>query len=162
MTRSTSSSVENNPRLNRNEFCVRCGGSPIARRTCDGSSVPDEHADPVDTAIPSRSSAISRLSASTRSKLMFGTSILDYSSRLRIAQHGFESVTQKLARDYDRYKETAARHGIEISARRVRRVLDTVEEQEAETTSVWRRVLEQTTGALLRQSDEAEEAGAGR
>jgi predicted acylesterase/phospholipase RssA len=94
-------------------------------------------------------------------ELMFGTSILDYSSRLEIAKHGFESVTVKLARDYQRYKETAARHGIEISARRVRRVLDTVEEEE-KGLSVWRRVLEQTTGALLRQSDEAEEAGTTR
>jgi NTE family protein len=90
-------------------------------------------------------------------ELMFGTSILDYSARLQIAKHGFESVTVALARDYQRYKETAARHGIEISARRVQRVLDTVEEEE-KGLSVWRRVLEQTTGALLRQSDEAEAA----
>ena len=90
---------------------------------------------------------------------MFGTSILDYSARLRIAKHGFESVTHKLARDYQRYKEVAARHGIEISARRVRKVLDTVEEEE-KGISAWRRVLEQTTGALLRQSDEAEAAKA--
>src|SRR5262245_64155136 len=90
-------------------------------------------------------------------ELMFGTSILDYSARLRIAKHGFESVTHKLARDYHRYKDVAARHGIEISARRVRRVLDTVEE-EAKGISAWRRVLEQTTGALLRQSDEREAA----
>ena len=83
---------------------------------------------------------------------MFGTSILDYSARLQIAKHGFESVTVTLARDYQRYKEIAARHGIEISARRVRRVLDTVEEEE-KGMSVWRRVLEQTTGALLRQSE---------
>jgi NTE family protein len=88
-------------------------------------------------------------------ELMFGTSILDYSARLQVAKHGFESVTVKLARDYQRYKEIAARHGIEISARRVRRVLDTVEEEER-GISVWRRVLEQTTGALLRQSGEAE------
>jgi hypothetical protein len=93
-------------------------------------------------------------------ELMFGTSILDYSSRLAIAKHGFESVTVKLARDYQRYKEVAARHGIEISARRVRRVMDAVEDEE-KGLSVWRRVLEQTTGALLRQSDEAEEAKAG-
>ena len=92
---------------------------------------------------------------------MFGTSILEYSSRLEIARHGFESVTQNLARDYQHYKEIAARHGIEISARRVRRVLETVEEEET-GISVWRRVLEQTTGALLRQSDEAEKAGSGR
>ena len=90
-------------------------------------------------------------------ELMFGTSILDYSARLQIAKHGFESVTVKLARDYQRYKEIAARHGIEISARRVQRVLDTVEEEE-KGISAWRRVLEQTTGALLRQSDQAEEA----
>ena len=62
-------------------------------------------------------------------ELMFGTSILDYSARLKIAKHGFESVTQKLARDYQHYKEIAARHGIEISARRVRKVLQTVEER---------------------------------
>ena len=92
-------------------------------------------------------------------ELMFGTSILDYSARLRIAKHGFESVTVKLARDYQRYKDVAARHGIEISARRVRKVLDTVEEEE-KGISAWRRVLEQTTGALLRQSDEAEAARA--
>lgn len=91
-------------------------------------------------------------------ELMFGTSILDYSSRLRIAKHGFESVTHKLARDYRRYKDIAARHGIEISARRVKKVLDTVDEQEAESSSAWRRVLEQTTGALLRQSGQPEEA----
>src|SRR3954447_8280047 len=89
--------------------------------------------------------------------LMFGPSILDYSSRLRIAKHGFESVTVALARDYKRYKEIAARHGIEISARRVRRVMDTVEEEE-KGISAWRRVLEQTTGALLRQSSEREAA----
>jgi hypothetical protein len=36
-------------------------------------------------------------------------------------------------------------------------VMDTVEEEE-KGISAWRRVLEQTTGALLRQSDEAEKA----
>ena len=44
--------VETGPRLKRSEFCVRCVGRPIARSTCDGSSVPDEQADPVDTANP--------------------------------------------------------------------------------------------------------------
>ena len=33
--------------------------------------------------------------------------IMDYSRRLQIARHGFESVTATLAQDYDRYKETA-------------------------------------------------------
>jgi NTE family protein len=90
-------------------------------------------------------------------ELMFGTSILDYSARLQIAKHGFESVTVRLAGDYQRYKEIAARHGIELSARRVQRVIETVEEEE-KGMSAWRRVLEQTTGALLRQSGETEPA----
>jgi len=90
-------------------------------------------------------------------ELMFGTSILDYSARLQIAKHGFESVTLKLARDYDRYKSIAERHGIEISARRVRHVLDQVE-REREKLSAWRRVLELTNTALLRASrSDAEE-----
>jgi predicted acylesterase/phospholipase RssA len=94
-------------------------------------------------------------------ELMFGTSILDYSARLEIAKHGFESVTLKLARDYERYKSIAERHGIEIAARRVRHVLDEVE-REREPQSAWRRVLEQTTAALLRtqrQDDASEDAG---
>ena len=88
-------------------------------------------------------------------ELMFGTSIMDYSQRLAIARHGFESVTVALAKDYRRYKEIAERHGIEISARRVRKVIRQVSEEEREQTSAWRRVLEQTTSALLRQSGEA-------
>jgi len=83
-------------------------------------------------------------------ELMFGTPILDYSNRLEIAKHGFESVTMKLARDYDRYRAIAERHGIEISARRVRHVLEQVDRDRSKI-SAWRRVLEQTTSALLRQ-----------
>jgi predicted acylesterase/phospholipase RssA len=85
-------------------------------------------------------------------ELMFGTSIMDYSARLQIAKHGFESVTLRLARDYERYKTIAERHGIEISARRIKHVLDQVE-RERDTAPAWRRVFEQTTSALLRQSD---------
>ena len=48
-------------------------------------------------------------------ELMFGTPIMDYSRRLKIARHGFESVTATLAQDYDRYEEIAERHGLEIS-----------------------------------------------
>jgi NTE family protein len=88
-------------------------------------------------------------------ELMFGTPIMDYSRRLQIAKHGFETVTATLAKDYDRYKEIAERHGLEISERRVRRVVETASEEEPEQTSAWRRVLEQTTSVLLRQSGEA-------
>ncbi len=83
-------------------------------------------------------------------ELMFGTSIMDYSARLQIAKHGFESVTLRLARDYERYKRITERHGIEISARRIKHVLDQVE-RERDQAPAWRRVFEQTTSALLRQ-----------
>jgi predicted acylesterase/phospholipase RssA len=83
--------------------------------------------------------------------LMFETSLMNYSSRIDIATHGFRSVTHKLAGDYDRLKEVCARHGLEISADRVRAVLEHFA-PEQERSQGWRRILEQTTGALLRQS----------
>ncbi|HEV7399392.1 MAG TPA: patatin-like phospholipase family protein [Solirubrobacterales bacterium] len=88
-------------------------------------------------------------------ELMFGTPIMDYSRRLKIARHGFESVTATLAQDYERFEEISARHGLEISERRVRRVVERAAEEEPEQNSTWRRVLEQTTATLLRQSGEA-------
>jgi predicted acylesterase/phospholipase RssA len=88
-------------------------------------------------------------------ELMFGTPIMDYSRRLKIARHGFESVTATLAKDYERYQAIAERHGLEISGRRVQRVVERAAEEEPEQTSAWRRVLEQTTSMLLRQSGEA-------
>ena len=88
-------------------------------------------------------------------ELMFGTPIMDYSRRLKIARHGFESVTATLAQDYGRYKELAEKHGLEISESRVRRVVEKASEDEPEQASAWRRVLEQTTSVLLRQSGEA-------
>jgi predicted acylesterase/phospholipase RssA len=88
-------------------------------------------------------------------ELMFGTPIMDYSRRLRIARHGFETVTATLAKDYERYQEIALRHGLEISEGRLRRVVERADEEEPEQISAWRRVLEQTTSVLLRQSGEA-------
>jgi NTE family protein len=87
-------------------------------------------------------------------ELMFETNILNFTRRVEIARHGFESVTLKLAQDYDELKSTCAKHGIEISATRVRKVVKKVAE-EREKTAAWRRILEQTTGALLRQSGQA-------
>jgi predicted acylesterase/phospholipase RssA len=87
-------------------------------------------------------------------ELMFSTNIMNYTKRIEIARHGFESVTIKLAKDYDNFHDICARHGIEISATRVRRVIKRFS-QEREKTRAWRRILEQTTGALLRQSEEA-------
>ncbi|HTU94600.1 MAG TPA: patatin-like phospholipase family protein [Solirubrobacteraceae bacterium] len=84
-------------------------------------------------------------------ELMFQTSIMNYTSRVEIARHGFQSVTLKLANDYPRFKRICARHGIEISATRVRKVVKHFE-AERESTRAWRKILEQTTSTLLRQS----------
>ena len=84
-------------------------------------------------------------------ELMFQTSVMNFTSRVAIARHGFQSVTLKLAHDYPRFKEICSRHGIEISATRVRKVVKHFE-AERESTKAWRKILEQTTSALLRQS----------
>ena len=87
-------------------------------------------------------------------ELMFETNILNFTRRVEIARHGFESVTLRLASEYDDLKAICAKHGIDISATRVRKVVRKVA-KEREKTAAWRRILEQTTGALLRQSEEA-------
>jgi NTE family protein len=84
-------------------------------------------------------------------ELMFQTSMMNFASRIEIARHGFQSVTYHLHGEYERYKETCARHGIDISATRVRNVVEHFE-TEQEEASAWRRILESTTGALLRQT----------
>jgi predicted acylesterase/phospholipase RssA len=85
-------------------------------------------------------------------RLMSETAIMDFTKRVEIARHGFQSVTVKLADNYDYYKEIMARHGITISATRVRKVVRHVT-REQEKTRAWKRILEQTTGTLLRQSE---------
>jgi NTE family protein len=86
-------------------------------------------------------------------ELMFETNVMNFTRRVEIARHGFESVTLKLAQDYDELKSVCANHGIDISATRVRKVVRKFAE-EREKTASWRRILEQTTGALLRQSED--------
>ena len=85
---------------------------------------------------------------------MFQTSMMNFTSRVEIARHGFESVTQHLAGEYERYEEITHRHGIEISAKRVRKVMAHFN-AEPEQVSAWRKILEGTTGALLRQAGSA-------
>jgi predicted acylesterase/phospholipase RssA len=83
--------------------------------------------------------------------LMFETAVMNFTSRVEIARHGFESVTLQLAQDYPRFKQIWARHGIEISAERVRAIVRHFE-ADRESTRAWRKILEQTTSTLLRQS----------
>jgi predicted acylesterase/phospholipase RssA len=84
-------------------------------------------------------------------ELMFQTSIMNFTNRVEIARHGFESVTLKLAEDYGKLRRVCQRHGIEISATRVRKVVKHFS-AEKERTRAWRKILEQTTGTLLRAS----------
>jgi NTE family protein len=85
-------------------------------------------------------------------KLMFQTSMMHFASRVEIARHGFESVTQHLAGEYERYSTVAERHGIAISGERLRKVVAHFDDVESEQASAWRKILEGTTGALLRQA----------
>jgi predicted acylesterase/phospholipase RssA len=84
-------------------------------------------------------------------ELMFQTPIMNFTSRVEIARHGFQSVTTQLAFGYPRFREICKRHGIQISATRVRNVMKHYEAEQGRTRA-WRKILEQTTGALLRQS----------
>src|SRR5262249_55783747 len=47
-------------------------------------------------------------------ELMFQTSMMNFTSRVEIARHGFESVTKHLAEEYDRYSKVADDHEIDI------------------------------------------------
>jgi NTE family protein len=87
-------------------------------------------------------------------ELMFQTSMMNFASRVEIARHGFESVTKHLAEEYERYEAVAERHGIDISGTRVRKVVEHFD-TEPEQVSAWRKILEGTTGTLLRQSGSA-------
>lgn len=50
---------------------------------------------------------------------MFFNNIMNYSARLTVARHGFESATLDLAQDYQTYKQILARHNIPITRRLV-------------------------------------------
>ncbi|HEV2821365.1 MAG TPA: hypothetical protein VGW11_12745, partial [Solirubrobacteraceae bacterium] len=85
-------------------------------------------------------------------ELMFHTSIMNFASRTHVARHGFTSVTERLAEDFETYRVISERHGLEISGTRVRKIVEHAAAEEPEPTRAWRRILEQTTGVLLRQS----------
>jgi NTE family protein len=85
-------------------------------------------------------------------ELMFQTSIMNFASRIAIARHGFQSVAHHLAGQYEGYREVAERHGIEISATRLRAVVEHFEAAEPDRdVDAWRKILEDGTGALVRQ-----------
>jgi predicted acylesterase/phospholipase RssA len=80
-------------------------------------------------------------------ELMFSTQIMNVSQRVQIARHGFESVTMQLSSDFEHYRETCAKHGIDISRRGVIEALGEEQRSDSSTTR-WKRILER--GAELR------------
>jgi len=66
----------------------------------------------------------------------------------RVARHGFESVTLKLAKDYEEMSEVCRRHGIRDLRHNGSARWSATFSAEREKTRAWRRILEQTTGAL--------------
>lgn len=75
---------------------------------------------------------------------MFFYNIMRYSARMIVARHGFETVTLKLAEDYEHYEALLARHGIPISRRLVSEELKEIQESKYDP-AVIRRVLEART-----------------
>ena len=70
-----SASVVDQPRLSRTAPCASSGPKPMASTTCDGWTLPEEQAEPDDTAIPARSKPITAVSArspGTANKTVFG------------------------------------------------------------------------------------------
>ncbi len=81
---------------------------------------------------------------------MFFYDIMRYSARLTVAEHGFESVTLKLAEDFPHYKATLACHGIPISERLITAELREIQES-GYNPAVVRSVLEAGSSRTGRQ-----------
>ena len=97
-----SASVVDQPRLSRTAPCARSGPTPMAASTWDGWTLPDEQAEPDDTAIPSRSkpiTAVSAFSPGTVNSVVFGsrgTSSREHDHARGLLQAGLEPVAQAL------------------------------------------------------------------
>jgi predicted acylesterase/phospholipase RssA len=76
--------------------------------------------------------------------------IMRYSARLIVARHGFETVTLKLAQDYEHYEAVLGRHGIPINRRLVIEELEEIRSANDEPATV-RRVLEKRSAATHHQ-----------
>ena len=63
--------VFSSPNVVLRELCAKFLGNPIAVSTCDGLSLPDEHAEPLDAQIPFSSNFNNNVSPSTPSNTKF-------------------------------------------------------------------------------------------
>src|SRR5258705_130967 len=70
-----SASEVDQPRLSRTAPCASSLPNPMASRTCEGWTLPEEQAEPDDTAMPPRAkpiTAVSALSPGTVNSVVFG------------------------------------------------------------------------------------------
>jgi predicted acylesterase/phospholipase RssA len=74
------------------------------------------------------------------------SNFMRYSTRLTLARHGFETVTVKLAENYDYYSTLLSRHGISITARLVAEELQAIRAA-PDRPQVLRRILERRVAA---------------
>ena len=65
-------------------------------------------------------------------ELMFETNILNFTREVEIARHGFESVTLKLASEYDEQKAAAPARDRDLGEPRTRKVVGKVEKSRRE------------------------------
>lgn len=77
--------------------------------------------------------------------MMFFANIMRLQDRVRIAEHGFRSVSVDLAGGYEVIQDTLARYGIEISSNLLRADLETIRRAKHDTEVV-QRVLEHGAG----------------
>ena len=95
-----SASEVDQPRLSRTAPCASSLPTPMAARTCDGWTLPDEQAEPEDTAIPPRSkpiTAVSALSPGTVNRVVLGNrgDLLGKHDHVRrLLQAGLKAVPQ--------------------------------------------------------------------
>jgi predicted acylesterase/phospholipase RssA len=88
---------------------------------------------------------------------MFFYNIMRYSARMIVARHGFETVTLKLAEDYEHYEALLARHGIPINRRLVTEELKEIQESNYDL-AVIRRVLEARSAIYRRRASHSGDA----
>ncbi len=79
------------------------------------------------------------------------SNIMRYSTRLTLARHGFETVTMKLAENYDYFDNLLSRHGIPITERLVDAELEAIRAAEFKP-NVLQRILERRPVQIKRSA----------
>jgi predicted acylesterase/phospholipase RssA len=81
---------------------------------------------------------------------MFFYNAMRYSARLVLARHGFESVTLRIAEDYEYYKDMLERHGIKITRHLLLAELQELQ-RDGDSTAVLHRILQHSAREAQRK-----------